>query len=435
MKSSRWVALLAAAVLAAAPVCAQVPPPPPPPTEAPPSSGAAPIPQDLLDSLLAPIALYPDELLTQILMASTYPLEVVEAARFVKANPNLKGPALENALKDKSWDPSVLSLTSFPQVLDMMNDKLEWTQRLGDAFLQDEAAVMRTVQSLRMRAQQAGNLQSTPQQQVVVQDRYIYIQPAQPQYVYVPVYNPAVIYGPWWAPAYTPWFWYPPPVWGYPPYYGGALAVGFVWGAAWAISVNNWGWCHPNWHSGNVNININNNNVWVNRPQYRDEYRSNGNWRHDVDHRRGVAYRDTATGERYRPSSGAGVRTRENYRGRDTATRPAGGGGAGNVTRPSQPVASQRPAQPSAAQRPTQPAASQRPAQPATAQRPSEPMAAQRPSASGTRPSPAYQPESRPQVQHEAQRGAQSRAAMQRPTSNVSRGGGAGAGRATGRGR
>ena len=147
----------------------------PPPNQAPPQPYTQPPPQQLsqdqLDGLLAPIALYPDELLTQVLMASTYPLEVVEAARFVKANPALRGPALDDALKDKTWDPSVLSLAPFPQVLDMMNDKLEWTQRLGDAFLADEAGVMRTVQMLRQRAQQAGNLQSNEQQRVYVQDQ------------------------------------------------------------------------------------------------------------------------------------------------------------------------------------------------------------------------------------------------------------------------
>ena len=153
---------------------------PPPPNAVP--AAAPPISQDLLDSLLAPIALYPDQLLTQVLMASTYPLEVVEAARFVKANPKLSGTALDDALKDKTWDPSVLSLAAFPQVLDMMNEHLDWTQRLGDAFLDDEAGVMRTVQSLRLKAQQAGNLQSTEQQKVVVQEKTIIIEPAQPQY-------------------------------------------------------------------------------------------------------------------------------------------------------------------------------------------------------------------------------------------------------------
>ena len=205
MNRFRWIALLLAlcTLTGTGIASAQTTPPPAPAT------AAVPISQDLLDSLLAPIALYPDQLLSQVLMASTYPLEVVEAARFVKANPGLRGEALDRALEGKAWDASVLSLCAFPQVLDMMDAKLEWTQRLGDAFLADEAAVMHTVQSLRLRAQQAGNLQSTPQQNVIVQERAIVIEPAQPEYVYVPVYNPEIIYGPWWAPAYRPWYWYP----------------------------------------------------------------------------------------------------------------------------------------------------------------------------------------------------------------------------------
>src|SRR4029077_115047 len=142
---------------------AQTPPPgagmAPPPTQ---------LPQDQLDALLAPIALYPDQLLSQVLMASTYPLEVVEAARFVQQNPGLKGEALDQALGTKTWDPSVMSLAAFPQVLVMMNDKLEWTQQLANAFLANEGQVMQTVQSLRARAQAAGNLQNTPQQNVIV---------------------------------------------------------------------------------------------------------------------------------------------------------------------------------------------------------------------------------------------------------------------------
>jgi len=456
MNFSRCVTVMvAAAVLAVViPVAAQDTPAPapaagPPPAAPPP---AAPLPQELLDSLLAPIALYPDQLLTQVLMASTYPLEVVQAARFVKDNPNLKGPALDDALKDKSWDASVLSLTAFPQVLDMMNDKLDWTQRLGDAFLNDEAGVMRTVQSLRWKAQQAGNLQSTEQQQVVVQDKTIIIQPAQPQYVYVPVYNPTVIYGPWWAPAYTPWFWYPPPIWGYPPYRVGVVSVGFYWGPRYAVTVNNWGWCQPNWHGGSVNINITKNNVWVNRPQYA-HYQTNGSWNHNVEHRQGVAYRDTATANKYRPASTAGVQTRENYRGRDNVTRPAPGS-ASNAARPS-PGAFERPASGAGgnASRPSQgtlerpaagggggnasrpsPGTPERPAAGGgggNASRPSPAMPASRPAPSGSRPAPAYQPESRSQVQQAANRGAQSRATAQRPAApsgNRSGGGGGGGG-------
>src|SRR5258707_1693308 len=160
-----------------------------------PSAVTAPLPQGELDALVAPIALYPDQLLAQVLMASTYPLEIVMAARFVQQNPSLAGDALDQALRDQNWDPSVLSLTAYPQVLVMMNDKLDWTQRLGDAFLANQQQVMDTVQALRSRAQAAGNLQNTPQQTVTNQEGFIEIEPAQPEYVYVPIYDPRSIYG------------------------------------------------------------------------------------------------------------------------------------------------------------------------------------------------------------------------------------------------
>jgi hypothetical protein len=411
MLSRCWAVFAAAAVLAfAGPVSAQNSPPP--------ASAAPPISQDLLDALLAPIALYPDQLLAQLLMASTYPLEVVEAARFVKANPDIRGAALDNALRDRTWDASVLSLTAFPQVLDMMSEKLEWTQRLGDAFLDDPEGVMRTVQGLRARAQQAGNLQNTEQQRIVMQDQAIMIEPAQPQVVYVPVYNPTVIYGTWWAPAYQPWFWYPPPIWGYPPRpYNWGFYSGFFWGSAWAITANNWGWCRPNWGGHNIYINVNNNNVWVNRPVYRNQYQNNGNWNHDAMHRRGVAYRDTATGNKYRPTNSAGVQTRESYRGRDNATRatPAmdrpGVGSTNNATRPAPGMERPSPGANNNLTRPM-PGTTERNVQGAgNISRPSPSVPTARPSTSGTRP--AYQPESRPQVQRDASRGAQSRAAMQ----------------------
>ncbi len=425
--------------------------------------------QDQLDGLLAPIALYPDELLTQVLIAATYPLEVVEAARFVKQNPTLRGQALEDALKDRAWDPSVLSLTAFPQVLDMMNDKLEWTQRLGDAFLADEAGVMRTVQSLRQRAVQAGNLNSNEQQRVVVQEKIIVIEPAQPQYVYVPVYNPTIIFGPWWAPAYRPWYWYPPPIWGYPPAPPSwGFTAGFFWGSAWAVNYNNWGWARPNWGRNNINININN-NYWFNRPQYRDRYPGgSGNWSHAPEHRRGVAYRDPAVGNKYRPTNPAHIESRQNYRGKDPmpSTRP---GGPSTVERPAagttanltagQPAA--RPGAPSTMDRPTSrpsPGASTgqpttRPApgastgQPTTL--PSTGQSTARPSAGpstgqptarpggpsptdraavrpmspqpATRPAPTFQPQSRPQVQAESQRGQSSRQTMNAPSPSAGR--------------
>ena len=216
--------------------------------------------QDELDQLVAPIALYPDQLLAQILMAATYPLEVVEAARFVQQNSNLRDDALDQALADKNWDPSVQSLAAYPQVLAMMNDKLEWTQRLGDAFLADQARVMDTVQSLRQKAQAAGNLQSTPQLSVTTQDDDIVIDTPQPDEVYVPVYDPTVIYGPWWAPSYPPWFWCPPPIYGYP--YCPAYTVGIVFGAPWPIWYNHWGWAHPHWHGHRIAIDDHNNRFW-----------------------------------------------------------------------------------------------------------------------------------------------------------------------------
>ena len=162
---------VALCVAAAAPLGAQAPAPSPGAAPAK-AGGAQPaMSQDKLDSLLAPIALYPDQLLVQTLMASTYPLDVVEAARFVKANKELKGDAMVKAAEAKNWDPSVQSLTAYPQVLEMMNDKLDWTQELGDAVLADEAAVMKTVQGLRAKAMASGNLKSNEQQKVVQQEK------------------------------------------------------------------------------------------------------------------------------------------------------------------------------------------------------------------------------------------------------------------------
>src|ERR1700687_2173459 len=219
------------------------------------SAVAAPLPQRELDALVAPIALYPDQLLAQVLMASTYPLEIVMAARFVQQNPSLTGDALDQALRDQNWDPSVLSLTAYPQVLVMMNDKLDWTQRLGDAFLANQQQVMDTVQTLRGMAQAMGNLQSTSQQTVMNQEGVIDIEPAQPDYVYVPVYDPRVIYGPWPDPAYEPDYWYPPPIYGYPDLSAG-FGAGIFFGAAWRISHNHWGWAHANWRGHGIDVNV-----------------------------------------------------------------------------------------------------------------------------------------------------------------------------------
>jgi hypothetical protein len=306
------IGVLAFQVVAVAPAGAQ-------------SAGGPGYSQDELDQLLAPIALYPDQLLTQILIAATYPLEVVEAERFVQQNAGLKGDALDQALADKNWDPSVQSLAAYPQVLAMMNDNLEWTQRLGDAFLVDQARVMDTVQSLRQKALAAGNLQSTPQLSVTTQDDDIVIDATQPDAVYVPVYNPQIIYGPWWAPAYPPWFWCPPLDYGYP--FCPVYTAGIVFGAPWPIWYNHWGWAHPRWHGHRIAVDDRNNRFWNNPGHPRAP--SDGNWQHSPPHRRGVAYPNAPTRDRFTRIDPNAVRSRQDFRGYEripptpNALRPA----------------------------------------------------------------------------------------------------------------
>src|SRR5262245_46136240 len=174
-----------------------------------------------IEQLVAPIALYPDDLLSQVLMASTYPLEVVEAARWVRENSSVTGQALQDAMQKQSWDPSVKALTAVPQTLAMMNDQLKWTQDLGDAFLAQQAEVFDAVQRLRARADKAGNLKSTPQQTVTRASRpagspagapaqaYV-IASASPTEYYVPIYDPGVVYGAWPYTTYWPFYWHPP---------------------------------------------------------------------------------------------------------------------------------------------------------------------------------------------------------------------------------
>lgn len=310
MKStpSRSCALLTALMFALSPAMAQQPPAMSTPGA--PSSAAKTFSQQDLDRLLAPIALYPDPLLAQILMASTYPLEVVEAARWVKANPKVSGKALEDAMARQAWDPAVKSLTAVPQVLQQMNENLDWTQKLGDAFLAQQQGVMNTVQGLRARADAAGNLKSTPQQVVTTQtqgSQTIYVvEPAKPEVVYVPTYNPTVVYGNWWYP--TPPYAVYPPAYVYPP--GLAFATGVVVGAA------IWGACSWGWGRSNVDVNVNRYNSF-NRTNI-----SNSNWSHNVDHRRGVAYRDQNVANQYnRGGNAQAAKAREDFRGRAESGR------------------------------------------------------------------------------------------------------------------
>ena len=286
-------------------------------------SGAAPAdgggqPQfrvEQLDQMLAPIALYPDSLLAQILAASTYPLEVVQAARFLQENSSLSGDALSSAAKDKDWDPSVKAMLQFPDVLKMMNDKLDWTQDLGDAFLGQQKDVMDSVQRLRAKAQDSGNLKSTKEQVVREEPdtQVIVIEPSSPDVVYVPAYDPTVVYGSWWYPSYPPYPYYP---YGWVP---GAAAFGFMAGVAIGAAWGGWGCWGCNWHGGCVNVNVNNfNNFTHNNYNNWNKYQKNGggnrnqNWTHDASHRRGDPYRDRNTaqkfgqGDRYRGSDKLG---------------------------------------------------------------------------------------------------------------------------------
>ena len=309
--------------------------------------------QEELDQVLAPIALYPDSLLAQVFIAATYPLEVVMADRWVRQNKDLKGDALNAAVSKQPWDTSVKALAPFPDVLSMMSQKLDWTQKVGDAFLAQQGDVMDTVQKLRKRASEAGNLKSTEQQKVIVEREVIRIEPASPSVVYVPVYDPRWVYGPWWWPTYPPYVVYPYP-------FGVAIAPGYIWFGTGLFVGSYWGsWGYWGWH---------NHTYYVNRYYY--PHGGHGGavgaafagspggsgsgaaggafaaqpWQHDPSHRRGVAYRDPATRERFgQQANRAAVENRRSFRGyegnwidRGTRTgRPdSATGGAGRTGRP-----------------------------------------------------------------------------------------------------
>jgi hypothetical protein len=231
-----------------------------------------------LDQMLAPIALYPDPLLTQVLMAATYPLEIVQAARWSRGNSHLKGQDAVRAVESMDWDPSVKSLVAFPQILHRMDENLDWTQRLGEAFLEQEPHVMDAIQGLRKRAEAAGNLRSNEQVRVTRQEGDILVEPAQQQVVYVPYYDPTVAYGGWWWPAYPPVYWGPPP--------GYYAWPGIYWGPAVAFS---WGFFfgHFDWHHRHVKV-----VHFDHRPHVRTvSHAKPVKWQHDPLHRRNVPYR------------------------------------------------------------------------------------------------------------------------------------------------
>ena len=256
-----------------------------------------------IEQLVAPIALYPDSLLSQVLMASTYPLEVVEAARWVKENPNVTGQALQDAMLKQPWDPSVKSLAAVPQTLAMMNDQISWTQNLGDAFLAQQSDVFNAVQALRARADAAGNLKSTPQQTVTRVNRpagspasapatAFTIASASPTEYFVPIYDPNVVFGAWPYPAYAPTFWYPPG-WG-----------GGWWGFGAGVFAGAAIWGGVNWWNRNVNINVNRYN------QFNRTNITNANWRHNPAHRGNVAVSQRQRRQAVRRRQGRAARSR-----------------------------------------------------------------------------------------------------------------------------
>ena len=243
--------------------------------------------QSDLDQMLAPVALYPDDLLSNVLTAATYPLEVVQADRYLKQDPNLQGNALADALNSQPWDASVKSLAQFPSVLAMMDDELSWTEQLGDAFLAQPSAVMDTVQGLRAKAAANGTLQSGTEEVVQSQGDDITIQPAQPDVVYVPYYDPGLAFGVWWWPAQPPVFWNPPSA--YRPYnFGNIGSGGIAYGGRVTVNGNGFARFRPNWGA---------HTIAVGNPHHGAGAGSTP-WHHDPKHRLGVAYRTVPTANR-----------------------------------------------------------------------------------------------------------------------------------------
>jgi Protein of unknown function (DUF3300) len=319
-----------------------------------PTNQPAKIPPDQLDSLVAPIALYPDPMLAQTLAASTYPLELIQLQQWLTKNPGLKDQALADAVMKQPWDPSIQALAALPEVVKRLADDIQWTTDLGNAFLAQQSDVMDAVQRMRKKAQDTGNLKSTEQQKVetkVIESKsVIVVEQANPQVVYVPSYDPVVVYGP---PVYP----YPPIY--YPPagYYAAGLAisfgVGMMMGAAWG---GGWGWgC--GW-GGNNDITINRNNNFNrntdigggnrnnigggNRPSNQPA-RGGGNssWQHNPQHRGGAPYRDRATADRFGGSARGDSLSNRQASARQQVGRQGGnlsssrGGGAGVSNRAS----------------------------------------------------------------------------------------------------
>jgi hypothetical protein len=296
----------------------------PPPADQQPPPPVVPLTPDQLDNLVAPIALYPDPLLSQILVASTYPLEVVEANQWLQQNKNLSGQAALDAARQQNWDPSVQALVALPDVLARLNQDVRWTTDVGNAFLAQQADVMTAVQRMRAKAQANGKLQSNKQMTVTQKSEdgqnAIVIEPADPQVIYVPTYNPEWVWGPPLYGYYPPLF-YPGIGIGFG--FGPGIFIGGFFGGCCGWGAFGWGW-GPNWFGHSILVN----NYFLHRYGFHDfhggEFRGTGVWAHDPGHRQGVPYSNRALNERYRGAEGARGFNRAPAARAPSAGRPGG---------------------------------------------------------------------------------------------------------------
>jgi len=303
--------------------------------------------KEQLEQLVAPIALYSDGLLAQILMASTYPIEVVEAERFMTANPKLAGTELDEKLKDQDWDPAVKSMCSIPETLKKMSDNLDWTQDLGDAYLGQKDELMDTVQQMRNKAYDGGNLKTTEQQVIKVEeqvegapkesaDKIIIIESPNPEVVYVPQYAPTSVYPGWSYP-----YWYYPPMYPYYPYGAGFVAFG----AGILVGAAIWGGCRWGWGRGDIDIDIDRHNNF-DRNTNRDANRGDRagdrggqrggkqSFQHDASHRKGANYKNSSVASKHGAGKGSNrVSSSQTARGKSggaQAGQTRTGSGSGN---------------------------------------------------------------------------------------------------------
>ncbi len=283
------------------------------------------LPPEQLEALVAPIALYPDDLLAQTLVASTYPLEVVQLQQWLAKHPSLKDKALADSVAKQPWDPSIQSMAAVPEVVKRLSDDIQWATDLGNAFLAQQKDVMDAVQRMRTKAKANGALESNEKQkvdtQVVENKTVIVVESTNPEVVYVPAYSPTVVYGP---PVYP----YPPIY--YPPYYPGTAFVSFSFGVMMGAAMWGGSCCHAGWGGGGNNVIINNNNNFNKINHYSGGRGNNNNWQHNPSHRGGAPYGDRGTAGKYggstRPSAGTQPSNRGGGAGGPSASNRAGAG-------------------------------------------------------------------------------------------------------------